>query len=408
MSNGSQYFYRIFVDVGDEIAKISIPWDDDCGCIYDIIQWCYSGNISLNHQNCVVMSAMAERLEAKILQIYCKDFIYRILKRENAVDILLEAEKYKAVNFINRSISNVARNFSQIESGNINRLSYDLLTKVLSHKKLSVIDEYELYTTICSYVDKKKESLTESMILNIMSYIRFRWFSMDQLYEASINPLVPKSLIIEATMARIAEYEVPQVEVQKRAALYPLRLKKRPKFLMSFDYDKHDTEFFKGIIGWIATCGNKKEWKNPHNTGKVKVHTSSVGKGSRATLVDISPADFWTGDVPSSWISIDFGPQRHICPTHYSLRHGGNYNGDFLRTWDLQGSVDGISWKTIMRHTNDEKLDSPYAVSTWKLPGITESFRFFRVFQSSRNSTKHNFLVLSGFEFFGLLDDSGL
>lgn len=68
------------------------------------------------------------------------------------------------------------------------------------------------------------------------------------------------------------------------------------------------------------------------------MHSSSLAKGSRFTLVDISPADVWTNDVPSSWFSIDFGPHRHICLTYYSLRHGGNYKADSLRTWDLQVS----------------------------------------------------------------------
>lgn len=407
LANGSQYFYRKFKEreAWDDIAMVAIPWNDDRGCLYQIIRWFYCGNIELNAQNCVVMSAMAERLEVNILQKYCKDYINRTLKRENAVDILLEAENFKAVNLINRSITNVARNFYHIEHDNLNRLSYPLMSQVLSHKKLSVADEFELYTKLCSYINVHKADLNKSMILNIMSNVRFRWLTLEQLFEASRNPIVPQSLIVEATMARLIHYELDHEEAQKRISMYPLRLKRRPKLSMSFDYDEDDPAFFKGIIGWIATGGNKREWKNPHNTGKVKVHTSSVGKGSRATLVDKTPADFWTGDIASSWISIDFGPHRLITPTHYSLRHGGNYKGDFLRTWDLQGSIDGITWKTIKRHANDCLLMNPFDAATWQIQGPVEPSRFFRIFQSSHNSSKHHFLVLSGFEFFGLLDD---
>ncbi len=32
----------------------------------------------------------------------------------------------------------------------------------------------------------------------------------------------------------------------------------------------------------------------------------------------------------------DFGKNKTVTPTHYTLRHGGNYRADSLRTWDLQ------------------------------------------------------------------------
>jgi len=175
--------------------------------------------------------------------------------------------------------------------------------------------------------------------------------------------------------------------------------------ILLFTYKKIILIFFKGIIGWISTNHGRTNYRNPHNTGKVKVHSSSLAKGSLWVLVDSTPSDVWTKDVPSSWFSIDFGPHRRVTVSNYSLRHGGNYVADTLRSWELQGSIDGVNWKSISKHTNDTSLNGPYASHSWEIINSNASYRFFRVLQIGRNSSNRNFLVLSGFEFFGVLHD---
>jgi hypothetical protein len=166
-------------------------------------------------------------------------------------------------------------------------------------------------------------------------------------------------------------------------------------------------DIFQGVIGWIATNSSREPWRNAHIAGRVKVHSSSLAKGSRSTLVDKSPSEVWTNDIPCSWISIDLGPYRKITLTYYTLRHGLNYKADSLRTWDLQGSNDGINWKTLRRHANDRSLNAPFAAASWPIQAPTEGYRFFRILQTGHNSSNHNFLALSGFEFYGWLDISG-
>jgi len=67
--------------------------------------------------------------------------------------------------------------------------------------------------------------------------------------------------------------------------------------------------------------------------------------------------------------------------------------------------MDGIQWKTLKRHNNDKSLNGPYATHSWPVQ-TTESYRFFRILQTGHNSSNHNFLVISGFEFYGMLYDN--
>jgi len=71
------------------------------------------------------------------------------------------------------------------------------------------------------------------------------------------------------------------------------------------------------------------------------------------------------------------------------------------------GSVDGIRWSMLRRHTGDHSLVKPFDTHTWQVPGMSTAYQFFRVLQIGHNSSNHNFLVLSGLEFFGRLYDEG-
>jgi len=162
----------------------------------------------------------------------------------------------------------------------------------------------------------------------------------------------------------------------------------------------------RGILYWIATNKGREPWTNAHLANRIKITASSIEKGNPGDLVSREPSELWTKDVPASWFSIDLGKTRVAIPTTYTLRHGGNYKADSLRTWDLQGSADGQNWTVLKRHTNDKSLNSNFASNSWTIPGVTKAYRYFRILQTGRNSNNHNFLVLSGFEIYGSLYES--
>jgi len=132
-----------------------------------------------------------------------------------------------------------------------------------------------------------------------MQNVRYRWLSFEQLEEVSSpynfdsfvtytillscleNPIVPRSLLIEAAMARLTSFECSPEDIEKRTLALPQRLQPRPKSSLTFEFNKEEPEFFHGIVGWIASNGGRDVWKNPHMAGRVKVHSSSLAKGMR-------------------------------------------------------------------------------------------------------------------------------
>ena len=46
----------------------------------------------------------------------------------------------------------------------------------------------------------------------------------------------------------------------------------------------------------------------------------------------------------------------------------------YLRSWELQGSEDGVVWKILRVHENDESISSFYGTGRWEIDGTsTES-----------------------------------
>ena len=95
--------------------------------------------------------------------------------------------------------------------------------------------------------------------------------------------------------------------------------------------------------------------------------------------------------------AVDLGPGRSVVIDFYCLRNDGTAS-HALRSWELQvygnwacrapcaefvwqGSDDGIDWKTLTQHLQDQSLAAAeFSVAAW--PVIAESgFRHFRVLQ---------------------------
>jgi len=71
-----------------------------------------------------------------------------------------------------------------------------------------------------------------------------------------------------------------------------------------------------------------------------------------------------------------------------------------MRNWRLEGSLDGHTWKTLKRHENDRGLRDPfpYYTATWSVNEELSLCRFFRIFQTGKNSSRRFNIFLSFIE----------
>uniref|UniRef100_A0A0A1XDB0 E3 ubiquitin-protein ligase n=1 Tax=Zeugodacus cucurbitae TaxID=28588 RepID=A0A0A1XDB0_ZEUCU len=223
-----------------------------------------------------------------------------------------------------------------------------------------------------------------------------------------------------ATVDQLAKYLLKMVAKQwydmDRSTYHYLKKLREHRQGMVF---KHHYDFDEeGLMYYIGSNGGTCDWVNPAQYGLVQV-TSSEGKTlPYGKLEDILSRDSvsvncHTKDNKKAWFAIDLGV--YIIPNAYTLRHARGYGRSALRNWMLQGSKDGVTWTTLVTHTDDKSLVEPGSTATWPIvcaPDEMHGFRHIRVQQNGRNASgQTHYLSLSGFEIYGrvvsICDDIG-
>jgi hypothetical protein len=184
------------------------------------------------------------------------------------------------------------------------------------------------------------------------NHLLYHFLSTEQLKEAETNKLVPRFLLTEALLERLKHHEHPeptnnnlnsvqvtipsmqsssfapssppassssvmtttkineqQRQQQQTTTTLPLetdeseetlRMIPRVEYAILLDFS-HDFDE-NGVLYHIGTKAYMQPWKNPATRGLVRVTSSSVEKGSVIFVLDRQPKEFWTMDVPASWI----------------------------------------------------------------------------------------------------------
>ena len=159
-----------------------------------------------------------------------------------------------------------------------------------------------------------------------------------------------------------------------------------------------------GILHHIGTRGGTAAYRNPHELGEVVSSSSSLPHGAVEHFVQhahAAPIYNCTGNAPQSWLAVDLGEGRSLVVDHYCLRSHA-HNGNKLRNWSLQGSLDGLTWHTLSVHRGDASLSSqPMSTAAWPVGRCTQAFRHFRIQQEGPDSSGGHYLMCTGIELYG-------
>jgi hypothetical protein len=95
--------------------------------------------------------------------------------------------------------------------------------------------------------------------------------------------------------------------------------------------------------------------------------------------------------------------KRRIGPTHYVIRtqNGGPGNAH-LKSWPIETSKDGKSWREVGREEDNEQLKGKWFTATFAVAGGGEC-RFIRLVNIGRNHYGDDALWISAWEIFGSL-----
>jgi hypothetical protein len=151
-----------------------------------------------------------------------------------------------------------------------------------------------------------------------------------------------------------------------------------------------------GIISYLT----KKHGGNVHEKGIIRLSSNdSSHEVSLMSIADLTRHSYFPSrELPNQWICWDFHEFR-ICPAHYVLSDTG------LKSWHVEGSVDGETWTEIDRRVDDERTDGdgPFAAFAVQRP---MTCRFIRLTQTDTWTPEQPLLFLESVEFFGLVLES--
>jgi hypothetical protein len=151
-----------------------------------------------------------------------------------------------------------------------------------------------------------------------------------------------------------------------------------------------------GIISYLT----RKHGGNVHDKGVITLASKSAQPNNPGHAV-WNAADlttemrFFSKDDPGQWVYWDFHEKR-VRPTHYTIRAPG------LRSWVIEGSLDGVHWTEIDKKTDNSDLkEDPHTASF--VVSRSDEFRVIRLIQTGKNQDQGDRLVLVAFELFGAL-----
>lgn len=189
-------------------------------------------------------------------------------------------------------------------------------------------------------------------------------------------------------------------DMERSTFLFVQKIKTEAPLSFTYDHDFDEN----GVLYFIGTNAGTCEWVNPGAHGLVYVWSSDgkqlpYGRPEDVLSRSPEPLNVHTNDDRRAFIALDLGV--HIVPTAYTLRHARGYGQSALRNWLFQMSVDGLTWCTLVAHTDEQALQEPGSTATWRLR-TDSSYRYLRIQQNGKNASGQKYyLSLSGLEIYG-------
>jgi hypothetical protein len=161
-----------------------------------------------------------------------------------------------------------------------------------------------------------------------------------------------------------------------------------------------------------VTCGSfeeETEGANPHSgawNNNRKCHAKSAADlETDSKFISAFRRRLKKVKIPhtrNNWICYDF-KERSVVPTHYTIRtNGGDPGGQHLKSWLVETSADGESWREVDHKEDNNQLNGKWLTGTFAVADGGEC-RFIRLVNIGKNHYGTDCLKITAWEIFGSL-----
>ncbi|KAK3425043.1 hypothetical protein EUGRSUZ_F01772 [Eucalyptus grandis] len=373
-----------------------------------MVNFMYSGEINMedgpNSGNLLLqLLLLADQFGITLLHQECCKLLLEWLSEDSICPILQAVSMIPSCKLIEEtSKRNFATHFDYCTTASMDFILLDDTTfsHIIQHPDLTVTSEERVLNAILMWCMEAKKLLGWEAVDELMNPLTPEVNFSDRLH--LLNDLLP--FVRFALLPRALLKKLKMSNLSKRIPilgnLVMEALNHTEMGLTNIGTDKrfqHRRSSFKelqhisdgdsnGVMYFAGTSYGEHQWVNPVIAKRIFITASSPISRYTDPKVLVSRTFQGTSFAGPriedghncSWWMVDIGEDHQLMCNYYTLRQDGSRA--YMRSWKLQGSVDGSSWTDLRAHDNDQTICKPGQFASWPItgPNALLPFRYFR------------------------------
>lgn len=194
MMSASTYFHALlgpnFKEGKDK--EVFIP-DVDGASLKSIIDFCYTGNITINNENIMSIIAAASRMEMVDIEEECERHWIQNLDFQNVVETFMSADEYSLTELRKKSFNLMCMSFNDVTASQLKQLDHHHFVELLKCNRIFGPEE-DVCRKLIQWVDhdKKNRSKHAAALLKLVRWdlipVQVRFASDDRVKVQSAHP----------------------------------------------------------------------------------------------------------------------------------------------------------------------------------------------------------------------------
>ena len=191
----SKFFERLFESpMKEQYEGVVTLKDLNDEAVKVLIDYMYTGNITLNQENVLIILAAADYLQINDVCQFCFDYLKSIISVENWFTIFALPHLYKNDSVLAQLYQVCSDNFSAIaESQDFMGLVIQDLISITQNLDRSIVNETSIYETIISWI-RHDEANRKNELPNLLFLFNFDKLPSDFLEDVVSDPLIRGNL----------------------------------------------------------------------------------------------------------------------------------------------------------------------------------------------------------------------
>ncbi|CAN1781860.1 BTB/POZ domain-containing protein At2g30600 [Linum perenne] len=403
-----------------------------------MLDFMYSGELNLEDTAdagtlLLQLLLLADQFGVTVLYQECCKTLLECLSEDAVCPILQVVSSISSCKLVEETCERkFAMQFDYCTTAGLDFILLDEATfsNIIQHQDLTVTSEEKVLNAILMWCIQAKElygwetvdELIACSSLDLLSSDRLQ--SLNDLLPFVRFPLLPHSVLKKLEQSNLCKHIPILSDLVREAISYldlgltnsnpgkdlNLRFQHRRSSYKELQYICNGDS--NGVLYFAGTSYGQHQWVNPVLSKRICITASSPA--SRYTDPKALASRSYQGmcfagprmedGLVCSWWMVDLGQDHQLMCNYYTLRLDGSRA--FMRSWRLQGSLDGKTWTDLRAHNDDQTMSKPGQFASWPVtgPNALLPFRFFRVVLTSPTTDVSNpwnlcicFLELYGF-----------